>query len=186
MRALKGFSLFGGLAVVLTLFLVIGCSNYTPLQPDVPNPLQSGKLTAFSSKGGEESLKSIETYDSEYIEVSKGGEIEVERGEYIHNFVVAANSIPQDTLITIRTENEEILGKEMILFEFGPDGLEFSESAVLRVNMAELAPGTEMAKANLYYFDPEEDGWINVETVDVVDNIAEFHVDHFSKYAISD
>jgi hypothetical protein len=183
MRALKSLSLFGGLAVVLTLFFIMGCSNNTPLQPNVPDPLEMGAMSARLDEGGP-TCEVVETYDSKYIEKSVGGEIEVERGEFVHNFAVESYSIPQDTLITIRSVNEVILGKQMIVFEFGPDGLKFSKAATLQFEMAELGVLTSTAK--LYYYDSAKSKWSYVTSVGVVNGIASFDIDHFSKYAISD
>lgn len=184
MKALKSLSLFGGLAVVLTLFFVIGCSNNTPVQPTDPDPVELGAI-AFGERGAQlPEASSIEEYDSSYIEKSAGGTVEIERGDYNHEFVVEPNAIDQSTTITVRSVNEVILGKDMILFEFGPDGLEFSKSATLSFDMNEL--DGDASKAKLYYYDPVKKKWNYQVTVDVVDDIAEFAIDHFSKYAISD
>lgn len=182
MRALRGLSLFGGLAVVLTLFFAMGCSNNAPVQPDNFDSLAIGNLSGKIIPN--QPSPSIETYDSEYIDSDSGGEIVIKRGDYVHNFVVGAGALPQDTLITVRTVNEEVIGMQMIVFEFGPDGLEFKKSALVQFDMAELS--AEVAKANLYYYDPKKGDWVFQISVDVKGGIAEFPIDHFSKYAISD
>ncbi|UCC79900.1 MAG: hypothetical protein JSW64_00675 [Candidatus Zixiibacteriota bacterium] len=184
MKALKGLSLFGGLAVVLTLFFVIGCSNYTPVQSTDPDPVELGGI-AF----GERSLQlseasTLEEFDSGYIEKSTGGTIEIERGDYVHEFVVEPYAIEQSTTITVRSVNEVILGKDMVLFEFGPDGLDFEVAAKLAFEIAEI--NGDATSANLYYYDPVEKKWIYQDSVSVVEGIAEFEINHFSKYAISD
>jgi len=181
-RTLKGLSLFGGLAVVLTLFFVIGCSNYTPLQPDDPNPVELGRLDQKLTLG--EEGKPLEVFNSKLIKKDDGGTIEIERDIYFHEFIIEPKAIEENTLITIRSINEEILGNTMILFDFGPDGLEFSESAILRFDMNELREDAYTAR--LYYYHPEEEDWVYQYSVEVQDDIAEFEIDHFSKYAISD
>ncbi len=185
MRALKGFSLFGGLAVVLTLFFVIGCSNNAPLQPVSPDPAGLGLLVSSSSSGEEDPpANEEEEFDSGLIIKSKGGEINIERGEYNHIFVVEAHAVEQTTMITVKSLNEEINGSEMIVFEFGPDGLEFSTSAKLQFEMAELNGDATTAK--MYYYDPDKRDWVDHASASVSGGVAEFDIDHFSKYAISD
>lgn len=182
MKALRGLSLFGGLAVVLTLFFVMGCSNNTPMQPNVANPLEMGNISAKTISSP--SVMSVETYDSAYIDKEVGGDIEIQRGDYVHDFAVAADGLSESTLITVRSANDQILGKEMIVFEFGPDGLVFKKSASLQFDMAEL--GTQSTVAKLYYYDPVKGKWSFQYSVSVQNGIAEFSIDHFSKYAISD
>jgi hypothetical protein len=181
MRALKGLSLFGGLAVVLTLLFVIGCSNNAPLQPGDTNPIELGRFDQKLMSGTE---GSGEVFDSALIDKDEGGTIEIERGDYAHEFVVEPDAIPQNTTITIRSVNEKVLGKNMIVFEFGPDGLEFSESAKLIFEMDELDGDASTAK--LYYYDPVKKKWVYQGSTSVVGGFAEFEIDHFSKYAISD
>ena len=183
MRALKGLSLFGGLAVVLTLFFVIGCSNNTPVQPNVPNSLEMGRLNL--DKDLVVASSGYETFDSSYIDRDEGGEIEVERGSAVHVFNILPNSISQDTLITIHTYNDDVLKDDKIVFEFGPDGLLFASSSLLEFDTAEFKE--EVRQVKLYYFDPAQDEWVLSQTVNVDQNgIAQFIIPHFSKYAISD
>jgi hypothetical protein len=184
MRALKGLSLFGALAVVLTLFFVIGCSNYKPVQPTDPDPLELGAISFGERSNQLPEASSLEEYDSEYIDKSTGGTIEIERADYTHEFVVEPNAIDQSTTITVRSVNEVILGKDMILFEFGPDGLEFDIVAVLAFDIAEI--NGDATSAKLYYYDPVKKKWNLEYYVSVQNGIAEFEIDHFSKYAISD
>ena len=177
MKALKGLSLFGGLAVVLTLLFVVGCSNNAPLQPVSPDPIG---LEMSMAKGSSPTAE----FDSGLIIKSKGGEISIERGEFIHMFIVEANAVEQNTLITVKTVKDVINGREMIVFEFGPDGLEFSTSAKLRFEMGEL--NGDVAIAKMYYYDPGKKDWVDHSSASVSGGIAEFDIDHFSKYAISD
>lgn len=182
MRAFKCISLFAGLAVVLTLLFVIGCSNNSPVRPDIPDPTESG-LSSLSL-GGVLTLNSFEEFDSALVSKTTGGTIDIDRDIYHHEFFVDSNAIDETTLITVRSVNEMILGKEMILFEFGPDGLEFRKSAILSFDMTELSE--EAAVAKLYYYDPIKKKWAYQTSVNVVNDIANFNIDHFSKYAISD
>jgi hypothetical protein len=181
MRALKGLSIFGGLAVVLTLLFVMGCSDNTPVQPDVPNAQNLGLIMDEAS---EEMGGSYETYDSAYIEASEGGKITIERETGVHTFVVERYSIKESTLITVKTENQKVLEKNMVVFEFGPDGLSFGKPARLRFDMGEFYGNTNTAY--LYYYDPIRKGWRLLDSVQAQNGVAEFGIDHFSKYAISD
>lgn len=183
MKALKSLSLFGGLAVVLTLFLVIGCSNKNPIQPMIADPDPPDLFRP--PPVGPDPSSIIEEFDAGLINKITGGIIEIERGEYLHEFEVQPRAIRQSTLITIRSINEQVLGEEMIVFEFGPDGLQFSESSKLRFDMAELNGSANTGY--LYYYDPVRKQWSLQSFANVgVSGIVEFDIDHFSKYAISD
>ena len=72
------------------------------------------------------------------------------------------------------------------MFEFGPDGLEFSEAAVLEFDVREIDPNAEIAVAKIYYYDPDRKDWTYQGTAGVSNGIASFPIEHFSKYAISD
>jgi hypothetical protein len=183
LKALKSLSLFGGLAVVLTLFLVIGCSNKNPIQPMTADPDPPDLFRP--PPVGPDPSSIIEEFDAGLINKITGGIIEIERGEYLHEFEVQPGAIRQSTLITIRSINEQVLGEEMIVFEFGPDGLQFSESSKLRFDMAELNGSANTGY--LYYYDPVRKQWSLQSFANVgVSGIVEFDIDHFSKYAISD
>jgi hypothetical protein len=197
MKALKSLSLFGGLAVVLTLFLVVGCSNKSPVQPFYPDPDNSpvqtvdpdppelGKILPGDMSGSGWDPSVIEEFDSKLINKTTGGTIEIDRDGYAHEFEVQAGALDENTLITIRSINEDVMGEEMIVFDFGPDGLEFSQPSKLRFEMAEL---NAFASAGyLYYYDPVRKKWNLQSSVNVgVSDVVEFDIDHFSKYAISD
>ncbi len=176
MRALKGFSLFGGLAVVLTLFFVVGCSN-APLQPEVPEvqQLELGRSHVPTSST---------VYDQSLIDTDDGGQIDIERSVYQHEFVVPEDAIEANTLITVKSSAEEILGKSAIVFEFGPDGLTFNTSAKLKFEMAELNANALSAK--ILYYNPLKKQWEYQASAAVKNGIVEFDINHFSKYAISD
>lgn len=197
MKALKSLSLFGGLAVVLTLFLVIGCSNKSPVQslyPDPdnspsptvnPGPLNLDKILPGASEDSGSEPSPLEEFDYKFINKTTGGIIEIDREEFTHEFEVMPGALEENTLITVRTVNEEVLGKEMIVFEFGPDGLDFGEPSKLRFEMAELS--STAGTGYLYYYDPVRKSWSMQSFANVgPSGIVEFDIDHFSKYAISD
>jgi hypothetical protein len=181
MKALKSLSLFGGLAVVLTLLLVLACSNNTPVQTVLPESQEFFR----PPPGSPDPSSVIETYDAALINKTTGGIIEIERAEYVHEFEVLPGALRQSTVITVRTINQQVLEKEMIVFEFVPDGLEFSESSKIRFDMTELNGSANTGY--LYYQDPVSKRWILQSFANVgVSGIVEFDIDHFSKYAISD
>lgn len=176
LRALKGLSLFGVLAVVLTLFFVVGCSN-TPLQPEVPE-VQQLEL------GRSPIPMATSTYDQELIEADEGGKIDIERDAYGHEFSVPKDALEATTLITVKSSAEEIFGKSVIVFEFGPDGLVFNKAATLKFEMAEL--NADASSAKIFYYNPLKKRWEYQASAVVIGGHADFNIDHFSKYAISD
>jgi len=183
-RSLRGFSLVGVFVVLMAALVFNGCSNNSPLAPDPENLLSTSKLVSkdltSSASSGPESL--CET--QKVIDADDGGQIDIVHGDYSHEFIVAPASIDDDTQITVKTSREVINGKDAIVFEFGPDGLVFSEAAKLNFEMGDL--DSAATTAALLYFDPRTNDWIIQDSEDVSRGEVEFDIYHFSKYAISD
>jgi hypothetical protein len=181
-RKLRGFEGVGGMAVIFLVALLVfgGCSNNSPMQPNLPQSTGLDKLIAT----GDPLQFSQPVMDAAYIDADDGGVIEIARESYIHEFVVDAGALGENTEITVKSWRDKISAGDVIVFEFGPDGLVFSKAAHLRFEIAEL--NERAASAKLYHFDPDRKNWILQESSQVDNGIAEFPIYHFSKYAISD
>jgi hypothetical protein len=71
----------------------------------------------------------------------------------------------------------------LVMYDFGPDGLEFNKECKLRL-------WTDFGKDKLvwlYWFDPEKGQWVKEDKAKKTDKegAIEFKITHFSKYAIS-
>ncbi len=181
-KRLRGFHGVGGMGVVILAALLVfgGCSNNSPMQPNLPQSAGFNKLVAM----GESQASSQTVMDAAYIEADDGGVIEIARESYVHEFIVDAGAINENTEITVKSWCDKIGVQDVIVFEFGPDGLVFSKAAHLRFEMAEL--NERAASAKLHYYDPVKEKWILQESAQVDNGVAEFPIYHFSKYAISD
>ena len=179
-KRLRGFSLVGGLVFLAAAFIFLGCSSQSPMESDLPQITDLDRMEL-----GGRSLEPEEVeLDQELITADGGGEIEIERGEYEHEFKVESGAISEDVEITVKTYRDNIGLNEVIVFEFGPDGLVFENAAKLEFQIAEL--NAAASSANLFYFDPDLKKWIYQDSTGVKHGVAEFPIHHFSKYAISD
>ncbi len=181
-KRLKGISLISGLLLLASVLVISGCSNNSPLEPNLPQNVVMDKLLASGASGG--SLDPSVVNDSELIDKDAGGVIEIQREGYLHLFTVEPAALSASTEITVKSSREKILGKDMIVFDFGPDGLVFSVSAVLEFEIAEL--NSKASSAKLYYYDPDLKRWVFRGSSAVSGGVASFDIDHFSKYAIGD
>lgn len=179
-KGLRSFSLVGGLVVLAALLVFSGCSNNAPTEPNLPQSAELGKFVPLGNPL--ESSQSV--YDEATVEADNGGVIDIERGAYLHQFEVDAGAIDEDTQITVESYLDKIGGKEVVVFDFGPDGLVFKKAAHLKFEVAEL--NARALSAKLYYFDKNRSKWIYQGSSAVNDGVAEFPIYHFSKYAISD
>ena len=172
--------MIGGLIVLAALFALNGCSNNTPMEPNLP---QSADMSRLIGMGGSvESTQSV--LDEAVIDADDGGVIDIERDVYLHQFEVPAGAIDEDTKITVESCKGKVGVKDAIIFDFGPDGLLFKKAANLKFEMAELDARASSAK--LHYFDPDLSRWVFQKSSLVKNGVAEFPIYHFSKYAISD
>jgi len=178
-KLLRSKFVIGGLALVAAVFILSGCSNNSPLEPVVPQTTDMGLLGILS---GSPTL--VETFDVKLISKDLGGTIEIQRNAFVHLFEVPSDAIDDNTVISVKSSAEVILGKNMIVFEFGPDGLVFSKPAVLSFQMAEL--NARASNGKLYYLDPSSGRWVFLGSSAVAGGIAKFNINHFSKYAIGD
>ncbi|MBN4076339.1 hypothetical protein JYT16_01340 [Gemmatimonas aurantiaca] len=133
---------------------------------------------ALLSPGG------YDVYSGEgFISADDGGVVNLEMPGSVHNFTVEAESIPADTVINVGIYVKTSKKSTVILFEFGPDGLVFGESATLSFDISELSSNTDYV--DLYWWNPDTGDWEYQRTVRADrDGIVSFPIDHFSMYGV--
>lgn len=172
-RKIMGFKalwLVAAFAVSLTL---AGCSGDSPLSPGVDD-----------STGLNKTIVSAVVEVSLPIQADSGGLIPIQSNGYNHAFVVEADGLDEDKVISVKAGKAKINGKDMVEFDFGPDGLVFKKASKLQFDIGELNPNAVSAK--LYYYDPQASAWVLQAESKVKKGVAEFNINHFSRYAISD
>jgi len=173
-RMLRGFSIVSIAVVLAAAMAFTGCSNNSPLAPDpefLTKPIVNGVLSTVAVV-------------EKVISAEDGGLILISRDAYQHSFAVQPNAILADARISVKSTKEKVNGVTAIVFEFGPDGLVFSQAANLNFQMSEL--NSRAVSAKLYYYDPSAGGWVLQANRSVVSGHVNFDIYHFSKYAISD
>ena len=177
-RRLRGFSIVGLVVVLAAAMAFTGCSNNSPLAPD------SNFMTKPRVVLGGDAQPLATLLVEKDISAEDGGVILINRDVYQHSFAVQPGAISSDTKISVKSYKEKVNGVDAIVFEFGPDGLVFSEAAKLNFQMGEL--DSRAGSAKLLYYDPNAKGWVLQANQSVVDGHVNFSIYHFSKYAISD
>jgi len=180
-----GWHLFAPLVAIFALVIVCGLSGCSDEPLDVNTSQED--VDFFDLPYDEETLsKRGDTYldvivASEYLTVQDGGTIDVHGNNGDFSFVVTPNTFPENTLFDVRiyvVEDDD--AKVSIIYEFGPDGLVFSEPAWLVLD-ADVVAGSDAEGIAFYYLDgkkwiyqgfyrPNKDGEIWVD------------IYHFSKY----
>lgn len=178
-RRLRGFSIVGLVVILAATMAFTGCSNNSPLAPD-SNFMTKPRVVL----GGGDAQPLATLLVEKDISAEDGGLILISRDIYQHSFAVQPNAISADARISVKSYKDNVNGADAIVFEFGPDGLVFSQAAELNFQMSELSSRATSAK--LLYYDPNAKGWVLQANQSVVDGHVDFSIYHFSKYAISD
>ncbi len=157
---------------------VVGCGNNSTPVDYLYEGAEGNKLPQFLEKPADA------TEVSQYLDADADGEIEFECDGGEHEFVVAAGSMPASCTIYISAWTKLYQGDKVLRLNFGPAGLEFDPSAQLVVDVVPIWESESELK--LYWYDPDDGEWELQEAAAVdVNGKAGFHVEHFSKYAIS-
>ncbi|MEW6411325.1 MAG: hypothetical protein AB1483_02500 [Candidatus Zixiibacteriota bacterium] len=124
-------------------------------------------------------------YGEGLVTTEDGGDIWVGTAGNIHEFLVSPMAIPSDTIIQIGVTKVEWHDEIVVLYDFGPDGLQFAIPAVLKVNAQKLF-GANVSAINWFYLDERTNTWQYQGSyqVDALGEI-EIPVYHFSKYGAS-
>ncbi len=115
---------------------------------------------------------------------SQGGVIPLDLDENEEAFVVLPCSFVEDTTFTVEvTKLVTDDGETVIVYEFGPDGLQFARPAVLRLDLGVLF-GKNVNSVEFAWLDEETHMWGDPVTYEGdSDQIACIPVGHFSKSA---
>ena len=175
-KRLRGLTVLIGLLVLGASLILGGCSAKSSTSPQASG---LDGLTTLNRAIGEPVLEATKVFEPEVTD-----SISIVKNTYCHKFRVPAKALDAATAINMKTFKALANGKNVIVFEFGPEGLVFRAPTNLDIDMNEINP---LAKsANLYYFDPLADSWIYQGSVSVANGRASFKVYHFSKYAIDE
>jgi hypothetical protein len=178
-RMLRGISSVSVIVVLAAAMAFTGCSNNSPLAPDSDFMAKPGIILA----GGDAQPIATVLVEKD-ISAEDGGLILINRDVYQHSFAIQPNAIPADARISVKSYKDKVNGIDAIVFEFGPDGLIFSQAANLDFQMSEL--DSRAVSAKLHYYDPNVKSWVLQSNRSVVNGHVGFDIYHFSKYAISD
>ena len=159
--------------VVLIGGLFYGCSSTPPTGlPETDNSSLQRTLLVADATAVSKLVDVLSAPDSLLVNNVAGS----------HKFKVPKNGLNAAVVISIKIGREVVLGKDAIVFEFGPDGLVFDKAATLEFDLGDLNAAAK--SVSLYYYDPSLAGWVYQGTADAVDGKASFNIYHFSKYAI--
>ncbi len=124
----------------------------------------------------------VATYRTEdFITVAEGGTIEISAHGAVFSFVIAPNSFPEDTRFTLAIYIlEDTPDKTTVVYEFGPDGLVFTEPALLVLDANVVVPEGSQT-IDFYYLNKNR--WVYQGTYDRnKDDQFVIGIDHFSRY----
>ncbi|UCE25094.1 MAG: hypothetical protein JSU74_03325 [Candidatus Zixiibacteriota bacterium] len=126
-------------------------------------------------------LEAEVTFHQARLRTSEGGVLTLGEDENIEAFVVLPNSFVDDTTFTVEvTKIVTEDGEALIVFEFGPDGLQFFRPAVLRLDLGVLF-GRNVTSVEFAWLDEETHMWGDPVTYDADSNqIACVSIGHFS------
>ncbi len=168
---------------LLSFLIIFGCS-------DLPNKPQTGhsSLVELESIMAGPSVDVLNEFDQPAVEnnnvtVISGGTISIPvDANSSAEFNVPPRAVGSDVTITIDvTRHITRDGERALIFEFGPDGLIFSKSAILTIDAGAFIDSTVNSVA-WYYYNPET-GKLELQDVyDVKNGKVEISVDHFSRY----
>lgn len=128
-------------------------------------------------------LVSESKYFESRLSASSGGVIPLGDDADVESFVVLPASFLSDTTFAITVTRFMTDDGEMpIVYEFGPDGLQFSRPAVLRLNVAELF-GRNVSEIELYLLNEDTNMFELVVTLAAdAQGYVYGPVEHFSSY----
>ncbi len=190
------------LVVIVSVVLLPSCGKIkSPLEPgetisvndDVSADVQAKKPKKIRNESSWSTYKDInlEAAKKLYVELGVVG---------VFSFVAYAHSIipPTQDMSKIRITIQATLdlrtfAKGAIIFNFGPEGLQFTPPAELTIKAERLGKLLGRQKFSLYYYDDKQGRWIKKETVTTLwssktsDSEKEVSVEipHFSLWAIS-
>ncbi len=118
------------------------------------------------------------------LSAEQGGVIALGDSAENEAFVVVGESIVADTTFKITVTRILTIDGEMpIIWDFSPDGLQFSRPAILRLDLGALF-GKNVKAVDLYYLNEETNLWEYLQSCEADDaQIACLPIYHFSTYS---
>ncbi len=176
--------LFAPLVAVLALAFVLGLPGCSDQPLDVNSAQEDVNFfdLPFDEAIAKKGLDYVAVFGTEdYIAADEGGAIEINGHDAIWTFEVPPNSIPDDVRITVRIYIvEDTPEKTTVIYEFGPDGLEFSIPALLTLD-ADAVAGSNGETLDFYFL--ERNKWVYQGTFDRNrDDQFVIPIYHFSRY----
>ncbi|UCD62841.1 MAG: hypothetical protein JSW34_08730 [Candidatus Zixiibacteriota bacterium] len=198
-RALNGGMIVSFLIVPMLVgaLFISGCGD-TSLMPEADDSYGDG--TSFFERPFDADALAKPSYSDidtsyvvvEYLEAAEGGVLLMDGAEDLSTaeaLVIQAESFVADTTFVVEViKIVTIDGESPIIYEFQPDGLQFSKPAILRVN-AWADFGHKATKVRLFWLNEVTSEWeLQAETqVDPETGMAYFDcLDHFSKWGTDD
>jgi len=186
LRILRGTALFSSLVLIASLLVMAGCSSDSSVSPIVENPVSLNKGIGQrhqQEQGESDGLFTIASINQP-IEAKNGGIINIPLETTASKFIVAPDGVKENVEISVDVSKTVVNGRTAVIYEFGPEGLEFESPSVLQQTMSEINPHARFAR--LYYYNQDTENWDFLSIRYVRDGKIEFDIHHFSKYAISD
>ncbi len=175
-------------AVLLGALLMSGCGQHNPVAPVTTNgggaDIKNGGQDNFAAGCITDILDSTVVLTEGLVTAKFGGVVKLGIAGKIHVLAVAPNSVAKDVIIKVKTSTFRKDDKNIVTFDFGPDGQKFLPSAKMTIDASVLGSSTP-EYVRLYWFDPEEKEWVLQQTKRPVGSTVVFDIYHFSKYGIS-
>jgi hypothetical protein len=184
--------------VVLLLSLTLGlwgCGKISPTAPEGEELKAPSRAAAQSGLPAEVLWpKMVVDYPTVFVQAQIFSEteniVDLQLPGSYQEFIIRKHAINQDTTITIAitkyTYWEEKIGqpRQVVEFDFGPDGLEFRKKARLVLDSSWL--GLRRGQhAVLRYYNENTGLWEEISSTAVKHGRVDFDISHFSKYAVS-
>ena len=168
------------------LFVFLGCSGESPLQPE--NSKDAVTFSGMAKTQEDTSYPQTGSYTYAYWDAKdayRGGTLICPNGTLLILTNCSLTPSPeilwgQDVTITATIDKDEV--KDELIFDFGPEGCQFSPSAQVFLDYEDLGTGVP----TLFYID-ENGNYIEQEPddIDLTNKHIILYIDHFSRYAVA-
>lgn len=119
-----------------------------------------------------------------FIRTSEGGVLPLNDDPAKAAFVVLRDSFARDTLFSVQVTTLAMAdGETPVVYDFQPDGLQFSRPAVVRID-AHAVFGKSTKAVYFYGLNEMTNEWelLQAKNVDSLNSVVCFDVEHFSSY----
>jgi hypothetical protein len=177
--------------VLFAAMLIGGCGKNLPV---APGNQENDYEQRFNSQSIEETWGAVRYINpvprkAELID-ENGGIVYLDITGYASELEIPAEALNGSVQINCAAFVYNISSGRVYIYDFGPDGLQFGKSAILKLEMAALSDYCSNPKgylgAELWWYNPDGGEWVLREFDNDVDGdgIVEFKIDHFSRYGI--